>query len=217
MSISEIFEIVLPAVPQTLAMVFLSMLFAYIIGLPWAIFIFMSRKDGLSENKVVYGILNGLINILRSIPGIILMILTVPLSRLIVGRAIGTMAAVVPLTFAASPFVARMFENAFIEVDKGIIEALKSMGASNFEIIKIILKETLPPRISSITMTLINLVGLSAMAGVLGGGGLGDIAIRYGYQRNMLNVLWVSVFFIILIVQIIQLTGILLYKATNKK
>lgn len=217
MSISEIFEIVLPAVPQTLAMVFLSMLFAYIIGLPWAIFIFMSRKGGLNENKIVYNILNGLINILRSIPGIILMILTVPLSRLIVGRAIGTMAAVVPLTFAASPFVARMFENSFIEVDKGIIEALKSMGASNFEIIKIILKETLPPRISSITMTLINLVGLSAMAGVLGGGGLGDIAIRYGYQRNMLNVLWVSVFFIILIVQIIQLTGILLYKATNKK
>lgn len=217
MSISEIFEIVLPAVPQTLAMVFLSMLFAYIIGLPWAIFIFMSRKGGLNENKIVYNILNGLINILRSIPGIILMILTVPLSRLIVGRAIGTMAAVVPLTFAASPFVARMFENSFIEVDKGIIEALKSMGASNFEIIKIILKETLPPRISSITMTLINLVGLSAMAGVLGGGGLGDIAIRYGYQRNMLNVLWVSVFFIILIVQIIQLTGILLYKAKNKK
>lgn len=217
MRIKEIFDIVLPAIPETLIMIFVSALIAFIIGLPWAIITYMTRPDGLKPNKVVYAISNGLINIFRSLPAIILIIILAPLSRIIIGKAIGTAAAIVPLTFAAAPFVARLFEGYFLEVEPGIIEAAKSMGANNTEIIKVILKETFPQRILGITMTIINLVGYSAMAGVLGGGGLGDIAIRYGYQRNQIDVLWCSVLIIVIIVQLVQFIGNSLYKITNKK
>lgn len=217
MRIKEIFDIVLPAIPETLIMIFVSALIAFIIGLPWAIITYMTRPDGLKPNKVVYAISNGLINIFRSLPAIILIIILAPLSRIIIGKAIGTAAAIVPLTFAAAPFVARLFEGYFLEVEPGIIEATKSMGANNTEIIKVILKETFPQGILGITMTIINLVGYSAMAGVLGGGGLGDIAIRYGYQRNQIDVLWCSVLIIVIIVQLVQFIGNSLYKITNKK
>ena len=217
MRIKEIFDIVLPAIPETLIMIFVSALIAFIIGLPWAIITYMTRPDGLKPNKVVYAISNGLINIFRSLPAIILIIILAPLSRIIIGKAIGTAAAIVTLTFAAAPFVARLFEGYFLEVELGIIEAAKSMGANNTEIIKVILKETFPQGILGITMTIINLVGYSAMAGVLGGGGLGDIAIRYGYQRNQIDVLWCSVLIIVIIVQLVQFIGNSLYKITNKK
>ena len=203
MRFKEIFDIVLPAIPETLVMIFVSAAIAFIIGLPWAIITYMTRPDGLKPNKVVYAISNGLINIFRSLPAIILIIILAPLSRIIIGKAIGTAAAIVPLTFAAAPFVARLFEGYFLEVEP--------------EIIKVILKETFPQGILGITMTIINLVGYSAMAGVLGGGGLGDIAIRYGYQRNQIDVLWTSVLIIVIIVQLVQFIGNSLYKITNKK
>lgn len=217
MRFQEILEIVLPAIPETIIMIVVSALIAFIIGLPWAIITYVTRPDGLKTNKIVYAISNGLINIFRSLPAIILIIIMAPLSRIIIGKAIGTAAAIVPLTFAAAPFVARLFEGYFLEVDAGIIEAAKSMGANNWEIIKVILKETFPQGILGVTMTIINLVGYSAMAGVLGGGGLGDIAIRYGYQRNQIDVLWTSVLIIVVIVQAVQFIGNLLYKITNKK
>lgn len=217
MRFQEILDIVLPAIPETIIMIVVSAIIAFIIGLPWAILTYVSRPGGLKENKLIYGISNGLINIFRSLPAIILIIIMAPLSRVIIGKAIGTAAAIVPLTFAAAPFVARLFEGYFLEVDSGIIEAAKSMGANNWEIIKVILKETFPQGILGITMTVINLVGYSAMAGVLGGGGLGDIAIRYGYQRNQIDVLWTSVLIIVIIVQLVQFIGNLLYKITNKK
>lgn len=217
MRFQEILEIVLPAIPETIIMIVVSALIAFVIGLPWAILTYVSRPGGLKQNKVIYGISNGLINIFRSLPAIILIIIMAPLSRIIIGKAIGTAAAIIPLTFAAAPFVARLFEGYFLEVDAGIIEAAKSMGANNWEIIKVILKETFPQGILGVTMTIINLVGYSAMAGVLGGGGLGDIAIRYGYQRNQIDVLWTSVLIIVVIVQSVQFIGNLLYKITNKK
>lgn len=217
MRFKEIMDIVLPALPETIIMILLPALIALIIGLPWGILSFVTRPKGLRENKFIYTITNGLINIFRSMPAIILIIVLAPLSRFIIGKAIGTEAALVPLTFAAAPFIARLYEGYFLEVDSGVIEAAKSMGASNFEIVKVLLKETVPAAILGVTTTIINLVGYSAMAGALGGGGLGDIAIRYGYQRNQLDILWISVALIVIIVQIVQFTGNTIYKKVNKK
>lgn len=204
----RIIDIVLPAIPETLVMVLASTIIALLIGLPLGIVLTNTRPGGLNESTKVYSILDGIINVLRSFPFVILMIVVFPLSRLIVGKSYGTAAMIIPLSLSAAPFVARLMEGYFIQVDSGIIEAAKSMGSSNKEIIfKVLIPEAMPMVVSGITMTLINVIGYSAMAGVMGGGGLGDVANRYGYQRNEPLILWSAVIVIIILVQIVQFIG----------
>lgn len=201
-------KIVLPAVPATIYMVFVSASIALLFGIPLGIILYITRADGLRECRGVYRLVDGVVNFFRSLPAVIIMLLAIPLSRLIIGKAIGSTAAIVPLCLAATPFVARLMEGYFLEVDEGVIEAALSMGSTTSEIIfRVLISEAAPSIVNGITMTLINLVGLSAMAGMLGGGGLGDIAIRYGYQRFQFDMLWYSVIIIILIVQVIQVLG----------
>lgn len=204
----RIIDIVLPAIPETLVMVLASTIIALLIGLPLGIVLTNTRAGGLNESAKVYSILDGIINVLRSFPFVILMIVVFPLSRLIVGKSYGTAAMIIPLSLSAAPFVARLMEGYFIQVDSGIIEAAKSMGSTNKEIIfKVLIPEAMPMLVSGITMTLINVIGYSAMAGVMGGGGLGDVANRYGYQRNEPLILWSAVIVIIILVQIVQFIG----------
>lgn len=204
----RIIDIVLPAIPETLVMVLASTIIALLIGLPLGIILTNTRPGGLNESIKVYSILDGIINVLRSFPFVILMIVVFPLSRLIVGKSYGTAAMIIPLSLSAAPFVARLMEGYFIQVDSGIIEAAKSMGSTNKEIIfKVLIPEAMPMLVSGITMTLINVIGYSAMAGVMGGGGLGDVANRYGYQRNEPLILWSAVIVIIILVQIVQFIG----------
>ncbi len=211
------FDILKTATWETLAMVSVSSFFAVLIGLPIGLVLFATKKDSIAENKALYKILDVIINIFRSMPFVILMIVVFPLAKLIVGKKIGMVAAMVPLSVAAAPFVARMMENVFSEIDKGIIEALKSMGATNFQILKVVLKESKPGVIDAVTMTIINLIGYSAMAGALGGGGLGDIAIRYGWNMNQTDMLMAAVVIIVIIVQIVQRLGTNLAEKSNKK
>lgn len=204
----RIIDIVLPAIPETLVMVLASTIIALLIGLPLGIILTNTRPGGLNESIKVYSILDGIINVLRSFPFVILMIVVFSLSRLIVGKSYGTAAMIIPLSLSAAPFVARLMEGYFIQVDSGIIEAAKSMGSTNKEIIfKVLIPEAMPMLVSGITMTLINVIGYSAMAGVMGGGGLGDVANRYGYQRNEPLILWSAVIVIIILVQIVQFIG----------
>ncbi len=201
-------EIVLDALKETLIMVFASTTFAVILGFIPAILLTVTANDGLKPNKIIYNILDFIVNTLRSFPFVILMVIIVPLTRFIVGKSIGTTAAIVPLTIAAAPFVARVIESALREVDKGVIEAAKSFGASNFQIIfKVMLKEAVPSIMSGITLTIISIVGYSAMAGAIGGGGLGDVAIRYGYQRFQTDVMVVTCIILIIVVQLLQFLG----------
>lgn len=214
----RIFEIILPAIPQTLTMVSVSSVIAVLLGLPLGLVLYVTQKDGLSENLFIYRILDAIINMLRSLPFVVLMLVVFPLSLLIVGRRIGTEAAIVPLTVSAIPFVARLMETYLNEVDKGIIEAARAMGSDTFTIVtKVLIREALPQIVNGITMTIINLIGLSAIAGIIGGGGLGDVANRYGYQRNQVDILWAACIVIILLVQAVQFIGNRLSKSINKK
>lgn len=207
----------IPAIKDTLYMVFFSSLFATILGLPLGVLAVITDKNHIWPMPKLNKILDLFINVFRSFPFIILMILVFPLSRLIVGTTIGSTATIVPLSIAAAPFVARLIEGAIKEVDGGLIELSKSLGANNWEIIfKVLLPEALPSLIHSFTITIISLIGYSAMAGAIGGGGLGDLAIRYGYQRFQTNIMIISVVVIIIIVQLIQAIGDLLVKKIKK-
>ena len=210
-------EIIGKALVETLEMVFASTIGSLILGFIPAIILTLTAKDGLKPNKVVYTILDLIINILRSFPVIILMVAIIPLTRFIAGKSIGTEAAIVPLTIAAAPFVARIIESALREVDKGIIEAAKSFGASNTQIIfKVMLKEAIPSIASGITLTIISIVGYSAMAGTIGGGGLGQVAISYGYQRFQTDFMVVTCIVLIIVVQGLQLLGNYFYNKLSK-
>ncbi|GFN34573.1 methionine ABC transporter permease [Tepidimicrobium xylanilyticum] len=211
-------ELIIPALFETLYMVFFSTLFSLIIGFPLGVLLVITEKGNIWEKPLLNQILNGIINILRSFPFIILMIIVFPISKLIVGQSIGTTATIVPLSIAAAPFVARIMESSLKEVDKGIIEFSLSMGASIPEIIfKVLIPEALPSLILGITLTIINLIGYSAMAGAIGGGGLGNLAIRYGLYRFETGIMIASVFVIILLVQGIQFIGNRLSTIINKK
>lgn len=218
MEFSQIFKTILyPAIKETLYMSLTSTAFAFIIGFILAIVLYNTSADGLRPNKFIYSILDFTINVLRSFPFIILIIVLFPLTKLLVGTKIGTTAAIVPLTIGTAPFIARLIENSMKEVNKGIIEASKSFGASNAQIIfKVVLNEALPGIINAITLTLIVVIGFSAMAGTIGGGGIGDVAIRYGYQRSRPDIMIYTVIILIAMVQIFQLIGNLLYKLTKK-
>lgn len=214
----RILQILLPAIPQTLLMVVVSSIIAISLGLPLGVILYITQKDGLSENQFIYKILDGIINMFRSLPFVVLMLVVFPLSLLIVGKRIGTEAAIVPLTVSAIPFVARLMETYLDEVDKGIIEAARAMGSNTFTIVrKVLIREAMPQIINGITMTVINLIGLSAIAGIIGGGGLGDVANRYGYQRNQTDILWAACIVIIILVQSVQFIGNRLSKSINKK
>lgn len=218
MEFSEIFQqVLLPAIGQTLYMVIISTILAVIVGLIPAILLIVTQENGLKPNKVVYKVLDVIINLLRSFPFIILMIAIFPITRLIVGKTIGTTAAIVPITIAAAPFAARVIESSLKEVDPGIIEAAKSFGASNTQIIfKVMIKEALPSIVLGITLTVISIVGCSAMAGTVGGGGLGDVAVKYGYYRFETDIMVYTVIILIILVQCLQTIGNIIYKKLNK-
>lgn len=206
-------DILIPALGETLVMVFFSTLFSLILGFIPAIVLVITSSNGLKPNKAIYKTLDYVINILRSFPFIILMISIAPITKFIVGKSIGTVAAIVPLTIAAAPFVARVIESSLKEVDQGVIEAAKSFGASDTQIIfNVMIKEAIPSIISGLTLTIISIIGYSAMAGAVGGGGLGDAAIRNGYQRYNTEVMVVTVIILIVIVQGLQSLGNYLYK-----
>lgn len=209
MDFNTILSLVGPSTLQTLAMVFVSTVFSVILGLPLGILLCVTDPaSGIMPKPVLYQVLTRIVNALRSFPFMILMILLFPLSRFIVGSSIGTVATMVPLSIAAAPFVARIIETSLKEVDLGVVQAARAMGSTNFQIIvKALLPEALPSLVSGITLTIINLIGYSAMAGVIGGGGLGDLAIRYGYQRNQPLVMIPAVIIILILVEVIQLIG----------
>ncbi len=206
-----IWTLVFESTVQTLVMVLFSTVFALLLGLPLGILLCVTGPEsqgGIIPKPVLNEVLSKLVNVLRSFPFIILMILLFPLSRIIVGTSIGTAATIVPLSIAAAPFVARIIESSLKEVDPGVVQAARAMGSTNSQIIfKVLLPEAMPSLVSGVTLTIINLIGYSAMAGAIGGGGLGDLAIRYGYQRFRSDVMLVAVVVILLLVEIIQFVG----------
>ncbi len=203
---------------DTLVMSIASCVFAYVIGLPLGIWFAVTTPNGLRPNKAVNTVLGWIINIGRSIPFIILLVAIIPFTRLVVGTSLGVPGAVVPLTVAAAPFVARIVEQSLAEVDKDLIEAAHSFGASNMQIIvKVMLKESLPSLVRGVAITFVNLFGYSAMAGTVGAGGLGDIAIRYGYQRFQGDVMLAAVILCVVLVQVFQTFGDWLARTIDKR
>ena len=195
-------------VRDTLLMTLVSRFFGYILGLPMGIALAVTDKDGVRPNAVIYKILDIIANIVRSIPFLILLILVMPLTKLIVGKSYGSVATIVPLTLAAAPFIGRMIESSIKEVDHGVIEAAQSMGAGTFTIIwKVLLVEARTSILVGVTIAIGTILGYSAMAGVVGGGGLGDIAMRYGYYRYETLIMIVAVVLLVILVQIFQTLG----------
>ena len=211
-------QMILEGIRDTLYMTIVSTLFGYMIGLPWGIALTVTGKDGLRPNNIIYRILDVVTNIMRSIPFLILLILVLPLTMIIVGKTYGSTATIVPLVIYASPLIARMVESSLNEVDKGVIEAAQSMGANNLQIVwKVLLGEARVSLISGATITIGTILGYSAMAGTVGGGGLGDIAIRYGYYRYQANILLVTVILLIALVQIFQFIGTVISVRLDKR
>ena len=206
-------DIILKAAGQTLTMVFWSTLFSVLLGFIPAIILTLTAPDGLRPNRIVYEVLSFLVNTFRSFPFVILMVIIIPLTSAIAGTTIGTQAAIVPLTVCAIPFIARVFENALRETDAGVIEAARSFGASDWQILfRVYFKESIPRMLNGIILLTINILGYSAMAGTLGGGGIGDIAIRYGYQKYSTEYLVVCSLILIAFVQLVQSFGNWVYK-----
>lgn len=199
-------------------MTLISTLIAYAIGLPLGVILVVTAPGGLRPSKTLYKILDFVVNIVRSVPFLILLITIMPLTKLIVGKSYGPAATIVPLALAAAPFVARLVESSLLEVDHGVIEAAQSMGAGLFTIIfKVLLAEARTSLIVGATIALGTILGYSAMAGVVGGGGLGNIAIQYGYYRNQLNVMYAAVIILVVIVQVLQIIGTKLSKKLDKR
>ncbi|MDE7178316.1 MAG: ABC transporter permease [Lachnospiraceae bacterium] len=205
-------------VRDTLLMTLLSTFFGYLIGLPLGIVLAVTDRTGIRPNAAVYKALDVTANILRSIPFLILLILVMPLTRLIVGKTTGSIATIVPLTIAAAPFIGRMIESSLKEVDQGVVEAAQSMGAGTFTIIwKVLLVEARTSILVGVTIAIGTILGYSAMAGVVGGGGLGDIAMRYGYYRYETLIMIVSVVLLVILVQIFQTLGMRLSAKLDKR
>lgn len=202
----------------TLYMTLFSTFMGYLLGLPMGIALVITAPKGLRPNKIIYKILDVIVNIVRSIPFLILLILVIPLTRIIVGQSYGPTATIVPLTLAAAPFIARMVESSLLEVDPGVIEAAQSMGANIWTIIwKVMLAESRTSLLVNATIALGTILGYSAMAGAVGGGGLGDIAIRYGYYRYQTDIMLVTVVLLILLVQLLQYIGMTISKKLDKR
>ena len=196
------------ATVETIYMVWVASLIAIAVGLPLGTILYVTRKNHILAQTALHQTLSAIVNMTRSIPFVILMIAVIPFTRFIVGSSIGTNAAIVPLSLCAIPFLARVVESALLEVNKGLIEAAAAMGATVWQIIiKVLLPEALPAIINGLTLTIISLIGYSAMAGAVGGGGLGDLAIRYGYQRFDLKIMLITIIIMIILVQSIQYFG----------
>lgn len=211
-------QLLLEATLETLYMVVLASLLAILLGTPLGLLLFISDHGGLAQNGPLYRFLDLVVNVVRSIPYVIFMILCIPLTQLVLGRTIGPTATLVSLALSAAPFFARMLETSLQEVDGGVIEAAKAMGSTKTEIItRVLIPEAMPGTINAITMLVINLIGFTAMAGTLGAGGLGAIAVRYGYYRREETILYLSVVIIIILVQIVQVSGNRLARKVNKK
>ena len=209
---------ILPSLQETVYMVSVSTFLAVLIGTPLGIVLVITQKDHIMENRIINNIFSYIVNIGRSFPFLILMVSIIPITRKLIGTSIGTTAAIVPLTIATIPFFARIIENALLEVDKGVIEASQAMGATNLQIIyKVLIPESMPAIILGITITIVNVIGYSAMAGTVGGGGLGDLAIRYGYHRFDTEIMVWTVIILIIIVQFIQVSGSILSKKIDRR
>lgn len=214
----QIIKLLLTGTLDTLQMTVISTVMAMIIGIPLGVILVVTSKGHILENVALNKVLGAIINATRSIPFIILMVAIIPFTRMVVGTSIGTTAACVPLTLAAIPFLARLIETSIKDIQFGVIEAAQSMGATPFQIIrKVLLPEALPTIIDNVTVLIVNLIGYSAMAGAIGGGGLGDIAIRYGYQRFQGDIMLATIIILIIMVQLIQMAGDALSKSVNKK
>lgn len=211
-------KLLLNATGETLYMVAVAGIVGFAIGIPLGVVLHITKKGGLMENTAFNSVLSAIVNVGRSVPFLVLMVAIIPVTKLIVGSFIGTTAAIVPLTIGAIPFVARLIEGALIEVPSGLVEAAQSMGATPLQIItKVLLPEALPTILNSVTITLVTLVSYSAMAGTVGGGGLGDVAIRYGFHRYDLTIMAVTVVMLIVLVQIIQSVGDALVKKVDHR
>jgi len=216
--LTEFKDLLLIATWQTLYITFISTFLAYLLGVPLGIWVVVTAPNSIAPNRPVNEVLGGIINIGRSIPFIILLVALLPFTRWIVGTTIGPTATIVPLTIAATPFVARIIEQSLVEVDSGLIEMGQAMGATSWQIIfKVLLPESLPSIIRGISITIINLIGYSAMAGAVGGGGLGDLAIRYGYYRYQSDGMIVTIILLVIIVELIQLMGNYSAKRIDKR
>ena len=211
-------DMIITGIGQTLYMTILSTVVGYVFGLPLGVMLAVFDKDGLRPNKAVYKVLDVISNIIRSIPFLILLILIIPLTRLIVGQSYGSSATVVPLVVAAIPFIGRMVESSIKEVDAGVVEAARSMGASDLRIIvKVLLLESRTSLITGATIAIGTILGYSAMAGSVGGGGLGDIAIRYGYYRYESQIMLVTVILLVVLVQVFQSIGMIIASKLDKR
>ena len=202
----------------TLYMTLATTFMGYVLGLPMGIALVITAPKGLRPNKIIYKVLDVVVNVVRSFPFLILLIVIQPLTRIIVGKSYGPTATIVPLTLSAAPFIARMVESSLLEVDHGVIEAAQSMGANLRTIIwKVMIGEAKTSLIVNVTIALGTILGYSAMAGIVGGGGLGDIAIRYGYYRYDSSIMWVTVVLLIVLVQLMQYVGMKLSKKLDKR
>lgn len=218
MSWDALWPLLWNATLETLYMVVLATLFTVLIGLPLGVVLFICRRGGVLPLPRLHGILGAIINIGRSLPFVVLLVALIPFTRLIIGTTLGSTAAVVPITIGAFPFFARIVETALDEVDKGRIEAILSMGGSVRHVIgKVLLPEALPSLLAGITLTMVMLIGFSSMAGVIGGGGLGDLAIRYGYQRFNNEMMAATVVVLIVMVQGVQSLGNLLVRSLSHR
>lgn len=213
----EILNLLFKSFMETCYMVAASTIISTIIGLPLGVILTVTRKGHILENSSINTVLGAIVNATRSTPFIILMVAIIPLTRIIVGSSIGTTAAIVPLTISAAPFIARIIESSLLEIDHGVIEAAQAMGASPLQIInKVLLPEAMHSIVLGVTLAIISLIGYSAMAGALGGGGLGDLAIRYGYQRFRVDIMIATVIVLIAQVQIVQSFGNYVSRKLNK-
>ena len=202
----------------TLYMTLVSTLFGYILGLPMGIILAVTDKEGIRPNAAVYKILDFIVNVVRSVPFLILLILVIPLTKAIVGKSYGSSATIVPLVIAAAPFIARMVESSLKEVEKGVIEAAQSMGAGTLTIIwKVLLAEARTSLLVGVTIAVGTILGYSAMAGTVGGGGLGDIAIRYGYYRYQTDIMVITIVILVVLVQILQGIGMMISKKLDRR
>ena len=218
MQLSDILPVLGAGTWETLQMVLLSTLIGYVIGLPLGVLLTISSKDGIAPNKFLYRTLDLIMNVTRSVPFLILLILIQPLTKLVVGKSYGTTATIVPLTVAAAPLIARMVENSLKEVDRGVIEAAISLGAGKMTIIRnVLIAEARTSLLVGVTIALGTILGYSAMAGIVGGGGLGDIAIRYGYYRYETEVMLITVAVLVLLMQLLQWIGMVLSRRIDRR
>ena len=196
------------ATGETLQMMLFSVLFTFLVGLPLGVLLYLTGRTDSTVGKIVYSILSFIVNVLRSVPFVILMIAIIPITRIVVGTSIGVEGTIPPLVIAAAPFFARLVETSLREVDRGVIEAAQAMGASTWQIVwKVLLPEALPGLIAGTTITAVTLVSYTAMSGLIGGGGLGDLAIRYGYHRYEIEMMIVAIVIMVILVQVLQWIG----------